>query len=319
MHPSTIEVWDEPRQAALIVQVLSGEVSLVEACQRHGLSRETVRSWVPVYRHRTLQALDEKLLGTSLIESVNADRLGSATYTGNFDDVAVADLLQTCQIGEKDALITITRGGERSAIWCERGNVVDAESGRLGGEAAIYRILAFDSGQVSADFRLHSRRRTIELPCHVLLLEAARHKDECARLLVELKGSSAIFLQAPGAWAVDATLNELQVISLCDGERNLAEVLAASDLSDLETLTALASLVRRGYVLLDWVSPPSPPATSNLRPEWARESSLYLSLPPAEPAAPRARPPTALLLALMLALGGLLWFGVESVYAGLSL
>lgn len=159
MHPSTIEVWDEPRQAALIVQIPSGEVSLVDACQRHGLSRETVRSWVPVYRHRTLQALEEKLLGTSLIESVNADRLGSATYTGNFDDVAVADLLQTCQIGEKDALITITRGGERSAIWCERGNVVDAESGRLGGEAAIYRILAFDSGQVSADFRLHSRRR----------------------------------------------------------------------------------------------------------------------------------------------------------------
>lgn len=84
-------------------------------------------------------------------------------------------------------------------------------------------------------------------------------------------------------------------------------------------MTALTSLVRRGYVLLDGVSPPSPPATSNLRPEWARESSLYLSLPPPEPAAPRARPPTALLLALMLALGGLLWFGVESVYAGLSL
>lgn len=309
------EAWDEARQAQLIAQILGGELSLPAACSLHGLSAETIRSWVPVYRHRTLQALDEKLQQTSLIESVNAERLGHAAYTGSLDDIPVADLLQTSHMGGKNAVITITHGLEQSAIWCEWGVIVDAESGRLRGEAAVYRILSLESGHVSAEFRLEPRPRTIERPFHMLVLEAARHKDECARLIGELDGTSSIYLQAPGAWAADTTLTEREMLELCDGERSVADILATSDAADLDTLTAIASLVSRGYLLRNGNSA-SPPGVSSgpSANDWGKRSSMYLTLPQPAPSQPRRSAPWLVVLGLLL--GSLIWLCVGTLYKG---
>jgi hypothetical protein len=261
-----------------------------------------------------LQALDDKLQQTSVIESVNAERLGNAAYTGSLDDIPVPDLLQSVQMGGKDAVITITRGRERSSIWCRRGIIVDAESGRLRGESAVYRILNLDSGQVSADFRLEPRTPTVELPCHVLLLEAARHKDECARLMARLNGPCSIFRQAPGAWAADTTLTDREVLSLCEGERGVSEVLATSELSDLVTLSTMVSLVSRGYLLSDGTSTQPPPVVAGPGTnDWGKRSSIYLPLPQLAPAA-RPNRSAPLLVALGLALGILLWVGVDTLY-----
>jgi hypothetical protein len=309
------DVWDESRQATLIAQILCGELTLEAACQLHRLPPATVRNWVPVYRHRTLQALDEKLQQRSLIESVNAEWLGHAAYTGSLGDIPVPDLLQTCQMGSKDGVITVTRGGERSAIWCEQGVIVDAESGRLRGEAAVYRILNFESGQVSADFRLERRPRTIELPCHVLLLEAARHKDENTRLMAQLNGPRSLFQQAPGAWAADTTLTDREVLTLCDGERGILDVLAASELSDLDTLSTMVSLVGRGYLIHDGNSTRPPPAvTGPGTGDWGRRSNIYLPLPQAAPSVAEPNRSAPLFLALGLVLGLLLWLVVATLY-----
>jgi uncharacterized protein DUF4388 len=311
------DAWDESRQATLIAQILSGELSLESACGLHGLSAETVRTWAPVFRHRTLQALDEKLQQKSLIDSVNAARLGNAAYTGSLDDIAVPDLLQTCQMGGKNAVITVTRGSERSTIWCEQGVIVDAESGRLRGVSAVYRILNLDSGQVSADFRLEPRARTVELPCHALLLEAARHKDECARLVEQLNGVHSIFLQAPGAWAADTTLTEREVLCLCDGDRGVSDVLAASELSNLDTLSIIVSLVERGYLLRDGTSTSPPPVVAGPgTDDWGERSSIYLPAPRTGSAKPRSTTSATFLVALGLVLGILLWLGVEAVHGG---
>ncbi len=314
------DAWDESRQATLIARILSGEWSLEAACRLLGLSAETVRNWVPVYRHRTLQALDEKLQQTSLISAVNEEWLGNAAYTGSLDDIPIPDLLQTCQMGAKDGVITITRGGERSSIWCQRGAIVDAESSRLRGEAAVYRILNFDSGQVSADFRFEPRPRTVSLPCHVLLFEAARHKDECARLIKQLDGVRSIFLQAPGAWAADTSLTEREVLYLCDGKRGVSDVLTASDLSDLDTLSTMASLVARGYLLRDGVSTPPPPVVAGPGSEdWGRRSSLYLPLPQVAPPVVRSKRGAPLLIGLGLVLGILVSFAAASLYPGMPI
>jgi transposase-like protein len=317
MIASACDVWNESRQATLIAQILSGELSLEAACRAHGLSPATVQSWAPVFRHRTLQALDEKLHQASLITSVNAERLGSAAYTGSLDDISVADLLQTCNMGARNAIITVTRGSERSAIWCEQGVVVDAESGRLRGEPAVYRILNLHQGQVSADFRLEPRQRTIELPCHVLLIEGARHKDECARLTRQLQGQRSIVVQTPGAWTAHTTLADREVLSLCDGERDVSDVLAASTYSDLDTLTTMVNLVGRGYLLMDGASTSAPPVVAGpAADDWSHRSSIYLPLP--QPASAVARPSGSapLLVALGLVLGTIIWAGVQILLGG---
>jgi hypothetical protein len=151
-------------------------------------------------------------------------------------------------MGGKGGVITITRDGQHSQIWCDKGEIIDAESGPLRGEAAIYRILNFERGQVLADFHSEPRERTIELPGSMLLLEAARRKDESVRLLEGLGDHGTIY-RSGAAPAPSAGRAERELLGLCDGARTLRDVLERSSLGELETLTALSSLVERGEVV----------------------------------------------------------------------
>jgi uncharacterized protein DUF4388 len=248
--------WDDAKKSALVAQIVSGKLSVKAACQRHQLSADTIQDWVRVFRRTTLRALDEHLRQTFLIQGADAASLSTAEYTGTLDDIPIADLLQTFQMGAKDGVITISHDGQRSQLWCDKGEIVDAESGRLRGAAAVYRIVNIESGQVLADFRSEPRERTIELPGHVLLLEAARRKDESARLMDRLGEPSATYAATSLGLeqASNLSAGERALLSACDGQHSLERVMAQSDLGDLEALTAIASLVDRQYLVRDVTS-----------------------------------------------------------------
>jgi Domain of unknown function (DUF4388)/Transposase len=260
MEKDSCKSWDDAKKSALVAQIVSGKLSVKSACERHHLSSETIQDWVRVFRRTTLQAFDEHLRQTFLLQGADAAALGSAEYTGTLADIPIGDLIQTFQMGGKGGVITITRDGEHSQIWCDKGELIDAESGPLRGEAAVYRILSLERGQVLADFHSEPRERTIELPANVLLLEAARRKDESKRLLERLGNYCSIYRHGEGQPA-PAERAEGEVFALCDGRLSLREVLEQSSQGDLETLSALARLVERRQLVRYGASlaPRSPP------------------------------------------------------------
>src|SRR5688572_11012193 len=109
---------------------------------------------------------------------------GPARCSGALADLAVADVVQLLQLIGRSAVMTVTvaHEGERSRLWCAEGAMTDAESGRLRGEAAAYRILSLEEGWLEAELRHEVRPRTIYAPTQRLLLEAARRKDETLAL-----------------------------------------------------------------------------------------------------------------------------------------
>src|SRR5690606_22261892 len=114
---------------------------------------------------------------TLIDQGASADALAAAEFTGHIEDVSIADLVQTIEIAGKDAVITVAHEGREHKMWCSGGAIVDAESGRLSGEAAVYRILGFERGRMVADLRPEPRERTIFAATHRLLLEAMRRTD----------------------------------------------------------------------------------------------------------------------------------------------
>jgi uncharacterized protein DUF4388/transposase len=305
--------WDDAKKSALVAQIVSGKLSVKAACQRHDLSAETIQDWVRVFRRTTLRALDEHLRQTFLLQGADAASLSTAEYTGTLDDIPIADLLQTFQMGAKDGVITISHDGQRSQLWCVKGEIVDAESGRLRGAPAVYRIVNIESGQVLADFRSEPRERTIELPGHVLLLEAARRKDECARLMDRLGESSAIYGATPAALAQSSSPEEHELLAACDGQRTLEQVVAQSSVGDLETLTVLASLLDRQFLVRD---PTSLAPRSSASSAVSRDTpGSVLSLSPLATSqrvtrAPRRAP--LVFVGVGLGLGSLFWVVVAS-------
>jgi uncharacterized protein DUF4388/transposase len=253
--------WDDARKSALVAQIVSGKLSVKDACERHGLSPETIQNWVRVFRRTTLQALDDHLRQTFLIQGADAASLGSAEYTGTLADIPLNDLIQTFQMGSKDGVISVTCDGRRHRIWCRAGEIIDAESGRLRGESAAYRILALEQGQVFADFRGEPRERSIELPGNLILLEAARRKDEGARLIEKLGGREAVYMASPAAPCEPANAAERELVDACDGQRDLSALLEQSAQGDLETLGAAVALAERGAIVRQSALATRAPAT----------------------------------------------------------
>jgi hypothetical protein len=105
---------------------------------------------------------------------MEVDDLAAAEFSGNVDEMSVAELIQTIQMGRKDAVITIEHDGEHSNIWCSGGEVVDAEAGPLTGELAVYRLLALSRGTVNADFAPVHRVRNVQMSTQGLLMDPAR-------------------------------------------------------------------------------------------------------------------------------------------------
>lgn len=172
----------------------------------------------------------------------------AARFTGTLAELGTADLIQLLQLVGKDAWITVQRPELESRIWCRAGALIDAESGRLRGEAAAYRILGFDDGFLIAELRPVERAREIDVGTSRLLLEAARRKDECAQLWARLGGPQRRY-RCEGA-ALELGAKEQALLRSFGSGRSLAEVLAESELGDWEALQAITRW-RDAGVLVD--------------------------------------------------------------------
>jgi hypothetical protein len=177
-----------------------------------------------------------------------AGATGVARFTGTLDDLSVADLIQILQLAGKGAVVTVTREGQTSRLWCQEGAIIAAESGRLRGEAAVYRILAFEQGALIADLHSVVQERSIFAATQRLLLEGARRKDESTLLSDKLGDLQRCVqlrepLEEPGSSAA-----ELVLLRSFQSPRSLLQALEESELGDFETLTALVRWLEAGQL-----------------------------------------------------------------------
>ncbi|HTV24597.1 MAG TPA: SUMF1/EgtB/PvdO family nonheme iron enzyme [Polyangiaceae bacterium] len=252
--PTPVPPSDEAK-SALVERIIRGELTPEQAQQRHGLSRAELKEWVRIYRREARRAFDDRVKSVLSHQGIDMDELSGAEFSGNVEDMAVAELLQTIQLGGKDAEIHIDQGPRRSHLWCVGGDVVDAETAELRGAPAVYRMLAFQSGRIHADFSPVDRSRRIDSSTAALLMEGARRFDECRRLRAELDEMDAVFVPSDRSLAPDvkATPEQFAVLRLFDGFRTCDEVVDVSPAPDLETLTSIIALRDGG--LLERVRP----------------------------------------------------------------
>ncbi|MEO8183965.1 MAG: DUF4388 domain-containing protein [Deltaproteobacteria bacterium] len=306
------EEGDGARTSELLAQIVEGKLDVKSAWDRHGLSAEVIHEGLRQFRRSALLAFDEQLQQSLVKQGATSEALVTAEFTGTLADISIADLIQTIQIAGKDALMTITVDGQVSRIWCCAGAIVDAESGRLTAEAAVYRILNFEQGRVVAELRSCPRVRAIHVSTHGLLLEAARHKDESVLLWRKLGDAQQRYRLAERATGTSQQRSpaELSLLRLFDPPCSLTDVLSQSELGDLETLTTLTQLVGAEYLVEAGVS--LPPYRSLIQTQVGVPQHLLDSLVPLTIPGARARPPpfrwrwAALGVVAILPLG--LWF-----------
>jgi len=189
--PRPGDAWDEARKSAIVSEIAAEQLSVEAACRRYGLGADEIQDWLREFRRAALLAFDERLRQALQRQGADPNSLAPAEFTGTLQDLSVADLIQSLQMSGKSGVIVVNHEGQESRVWCAQGALVDADSGRLGGEAALYRILSFEQGRVRAELRSVARERTIHASTPSLLLEAAYRKDKSARLWRKLGDSES--------------------------------------------------------------------------------------------------------------------------------
>lgn len=226
------------------------ELARIGAMACRGESPDILRAHVLDCRQRARRALDAELMQVLADTGFDAQDLCAPELTAQIADLGIYELLQTIANGRKDATIDLFQGSLVGRIWCAGGQVVDAVSGLLAGEPAVYRILALDQGELVVDFRPVRRRRAVASSTLTLMLEASRRKDESAVIERRLGGIQRAYRSVADARAaVEADSPEAALLAAFEAGARVETVLANGEIDDLSMLQAIASLVERGALV----------------------------------------------------------------------
>ncbi|MEW6137025.1 MAG: PAS domain S-box protein [Thermodesulfobacteriota bacterium] len=104
---------------------------------------------------------------------------GESAFSGRVEGVDILEYMQLLMLsGRKVVLEIVSREGANGFIFIEDGEIRHAVCGEKEGEEALYRCLTFKGGSFSSLPWIPPERVTIDKPGMLLLVEAARKRDE---------------------------------------------------------------------------------------------------------------------------------------------
>ena len=179
------------------------------------------------------------------------ERKDKRRFFGSLEDMGMVDLLQTIELGRKSGVLTLERSPHQARLYFADGQVVDAETGKLRGEDAVYRLLTWEEGNFEIDFKNIDRPRRIQTTTQGLLMEGMRRVDEWGRLLEQLPSIHTIYQVDYSELA--ERLAELPdevntLLRLFDGHRTALLAIDDAQMGDLEALAAISRLYFEGVI-----------------------------------------------------------------------
>ncbi len=192
-------------------------------------------------------------------ERARSEAAESQEIEGALAQLALPDLLQTLALARRTGRVTLRRGAERGEVELVEGRPVDARTGAVQGEKALFRMLGWTEGTFSFQPGPAAAEARIARGTDELLLEAARQTDECRRLLDALPPPATRWVQAAGASLRAVPPIAREVLARLDTPRSAPELLDAIEAADLAVLQGLMLLHGEGLVVpVDADAPPAP-------------------------------------------------------------
>jgi CheY-like chemotaxis protein len=100
---------------------------------------------------------------------------------GRLEELGIADLMQSIEMGQKSCRLTLRRDGETCEMFFKGGQCKHARLGKIEGEEAVYPAVHWTDGDFEIDFNASpTDRTTITRSTTGLLMEAMRLLDEAS-------------------------------------------------------------------------------------------------------------------------------------------
>lgn len=166
---------------------------------------------------------------------------------GSLSQLGIPDLMQILGMNKRSGKLNLERGSERGEITVADGRPANARLGRVEGEKALFRLLAWTEGTFTFAPGSSTARARITRGMDDALLEGMRQADEVNRLMPALPSRTTRLMIAPDAdLPQDQHPVTAQVVDLLRQPRALGEVLDLAPATDLEVLGVLTTLMQKG-------------------------------------------------------------------------
>jgi len=164
-----------------------------------------------------------------------------ADFSGDLQKISIGEVVQTIALTKKNGRLVVTFENKQGEVFFHEGLVTYAEVERKKGEEAVYRLLAWTTGQFRFEVGATPKTQNVQKTAESLLMEGMRRLDEYNRLLKYFP-SPDTKLEALSITAEDLKPEELQVLNYVNQYSSLMEVIDHSKFGDLKTLQMLIKL-----------------------------------------------------------------------------
>ena len=196
---------------------------------------------------------------------------------GRLSQIPLVDLLQLFHLNRRSGTIEVRHRNSdgrsaRGRVSLRDGDVVNATTGAVSGEKALFRLLGWSEGSFS--FRADTAPVDVQIttPTRGLLLEGMRQLDEGRRLRTQLPARDAHVALKVRSGALPSVVQPLtqEVLLLLELYTQVAEIVDHSSFPDYQVLRTLQTLVQRGIVEVRERAPMPPPEEGLFRPAQVR-------------------------------------------------
>ena len=144
--------------------------------------RETVEDFVekPFFTKEAAARI-KKVVDKISLEKMAREAPGESVLRGSLAQMNALDLLQSLDMGRKTCELTLTNSSDKCTMFFTDGQINHAVYGKLKGDAAVYKVLTWTSGNFEIDFTGSSKEQTVTQSTQGLLLEGLRMLDESNR------------------------------------------------------------------------------------------------------------------------------------------
>ncbi len=128
-----------------------------------------------------LVRLAKKVVDRLHLEKLQQRASRPGVIQGRLEEMGIADLMQSLEMGQKSCRLTLSRGKEQCELFFAAGQCKHARLGALEGDPAVFQVVTWAEGEFEIDFGAASDRTTTTRSTTGLLLEAVRLLDEASR------------------------------------------------------------------------------------------------------------------------------------------
>lgn len=177
-HQLLEKLKSRPKTAGISVILLASKADITERLSNHERVDDFVEK--PFFLKEATQRI-KRVIDKIALEKMAKTAPSDGVLRGSLSQMNVIDLVQSLEMGRKSCALTLTHQKDKCEIYFVEGQVTHAAYGSLSGDAAVFKVLSWTTGNFQVNFEGKTSQQTTTLNTQGLLMEGLRLLDESKR------------------------------------------------------------------------------------------------------------------------------------------